>query len=143
MAGFSKIYCVGGLGGFQGADGINPILFQIWAGDADRQWLEVHYFDKRIKPLGKIGVITPESPDNANSLLDACIAFYPKHFESCSLLAKVEQKVADLKRLDFHLGQNTIPEDWQNLRIEAFPLFKTLNIFEANLTQMNLEKYKI
>lgn len=45
MAGFSKIYCVGGLGGFQGADGVNPILFQILVGDASRQWLQVHYFD--------------------------------------------------------------------------------------------------
>jgi hypothetical protein len=46
MAGYSKLYCVGGLGGYLGADGINPILFQILIGNADRQWLEVHYFDK-------------------------------------------------------------------------------------------------
>ena len=42
MAGFNKVYYVGGLGGFMGADGINPICFEIWVGDADRQWLEVH-----------------------------------------------------------------------------------------------------
>lgn len=143
MAGYSKIYCVGGLGGFQGADGINPILFQILVGDADRQWLEVHYFDKRIKPLGKIRVITPESPDSPNSLLDACIAFYPKHFENCSLLEQVGRKVAGLKRLDFNLGGNTIPAEWQNLRLEALPLFKTLNVFEANLMRMKLEDYKL
>lgn len=143
MAGYSKIYCVGGLGGFQGADGINPILFQILVGDADRQWLEVRYFDKRIKPLGKISVIIPESPDSPNALLDACIAFYPKHFESCFLLSQVEQKLGNLTKLDFHLEQNTIPEEWQNLKIEALPLFKMLNIFEANLTQIKLEDYKL
>ncbi len=143
MAGYSKLYCVGGLGGFQGADGINPIFFQILVGDADRQWLEVHYFDKRIKSLGNISVIIPEAPNHPNSLLDACIAFYPTHFESCSLLAQVEQKIGNLTRLDFHLGQNTIPEEWYDLRAEALPLFKTLNIFEANLTPVNLEGYKV
>ena len=143
MAGFSKIYCVGGLGGFQGTDGINPILFQILVGDADRQWLEVRYFDKRIKPLSKIGVIIPESPDNPNALMDACIAFYPKHFKSCPLLSQVEREVTGLRRLDFDLGQDSIPEEWKNLRLEALPLFKTLNIFEASLTQMNLGDYKL
>lgn len=143
MAGYSKLYCVGGRGGFQGADGINPILFQILVGDADRQWNEAHYFDRRIKPLGKIKVIIPEVPDELNSLLDACIVFYPKYFESCSLLAQIEPKIKDLTRLDFHLGKNIIPEEWHNLRREALPLFKNLNIFEANFTFMNLENYKL
>lgn len=46
MAGYSKIYCIGGEGGFLGADGMNPIDFQILVGDADRQWLEVRYFNR-------------------------------------------------------------------------------------------------
>ena len=50
MAGYSKIYCVGGEGGFLGADGMNPIDFQILIGDGDRQWLEVRYFNRDIKP---------------------------------------------------------------------------------------------
>jgi hypothetical protein len=54
MAGYSRIYCIGGLGGFAGADGINPMLVQIWVGDADRQWLEAHYFDPGLEPLGCI-----------------------------------------------------------------------------------------
>lgn len=29
MAGYSKIFCIGGEGGYLGSDGINPILFQI------------------------------------------------------------------------------------------------------------------
>ncbi|MDP2778376.1 MAG: hypothetical protein Q8O48_12110, partial [Anaerolineales bacterium] len=71
MAGYSKLYCVGGLGGYLGADGINPILLQILVGDADRQWLEPRYFDKRIKPLGGIRVIVPEAHNHPHSLLDA------------------------------------------------------------------------
>jgi len=63
-----------------GADGINPILFQILVGDADRQWLEAHYFDNSIRSLGKIEIIVPARPDDENSLLDACLAFNPKHF---------------------------------------------------------------
>ena len=65
MAGFSKIYCVGGLGGFQGADGVNPIFFRILVGNSDRQWLQVHYFDQTIKPIGRLrqssqpGLTTP------------------------------------------------------------------------------------
>lgn len=143
MAGYSKIYCVGGLGGFQGADGINPILFQILVGDGGRQWLEAHYFDTTIKPLGKIRVIIPESPNNPNSLLDACIAFYPKYFESCSLLSQIETKTKNLEKLDFDLKNKLIYKQWCNLRTEALPLFKTLNIFEANLSHMNLESYEL
>lgn len=120
-----------------GADGINPILFQVLVGDADRQWLEVHYFDKSIRPLGKIKVIVPARPDDENSLLDACLAFYPKHFTKCPSLIEVEQKVKSLTRLDFHLGADEIPEEWNTLRDEAKPMFKSLNIFEANLKLVN------
>jgi len=139
MAGYSKLYCVGGLGGFMGADGINPILFQILVGNADRQWLEAHYFDKSIKPLGKINVIVPARPDDENALLDACLAFFPQHFAECPSLPKVEQKVRDLTRLDFHLGVDKIPEEWEALRQEAKPFFKSLNIFEAELDRIEHE----
>ncbi len=54
MAGYSKIYCVGGEGGFLGADGINPINFQILVGDAGRQWLEVCYFSQDIRPMDEL-----------------------------------------------------------------------------------------
>ena len=138
MAGYSKLYCVGGLGGFMGADGVNPILFQILVGDADRQWLEAHYFDKSIKPLGEIKVIIPARPDDENSLLDACIAFYPQHFADCPSLPEVEKKVKDLTRLDFDLGMDKVPEEWHKFRKEGEPMFKQLNIFEAQLKRMEL-----
>ena len=51
MAGFSKIYCLGELGGFQGADGINSIGCQFWVGNSDRKWWEAHYFDDTLSPL--------------------------------------------------------------------------------------------
>lgn len=121
-----------------GADGINPILFQILVGDADRQWLEAHYFDKSIKPLGEIKVIVPARPDDENSLLDACLAFYPQHFADCLLLPEVEKKVKKLTRLDFHLGMDKVPEEWHKLRKEAEPMFKQLNVFEAHLKRMEL-----
>lgn len=54
MAGYSRLYVVGGLGGFMGADGVNPIEFLVLVGNADRQWLEPHYFDRTIKPIGKL-----------------------------------------------------------------------------------------
>ena len=58
-----------------GADGVNPIEFLILVGEADRQWLEPHYVDRSIKPIGKLRVIVPAQSDQPDSLLDACIAF--------------------------------------------------------------------
>lgn len=40
MAGYSRAYWIGEPGGFEGADGMNPILVEILVGDADRQWWE-------------------------------------------------------------------------------------------------------
>lgn len=138
MAGYSIIYCVGGLGGFEGADGINPILFQILIGDADRQWAEAHYFDKSIKPLGKIKTIIPEKPNDKYMLLDACITFFPNHFENCPTLEKIRKKLSTVDRLDFNVGKDKIPGEWEQLRKEALPFFKRLNIFEAKLIRLNL-----
>jgi hypothetical protein len=141
MAGYSKLYCIGEVGGYQGSDGINTIHFQILVGEGGRQWLEPQYFKPRTKPMGKIRVIIPEGPDHPNSLLDACIAFYPKYFSRCTLLAEVNLKVHNLERLDFDLGLYEIPVEWYGLREEALPMFKSLNIFEANLCELDLDGY--
>ena len=138
MAGFSKIYCVGGLGGFQGADGINPILFQILVGDASRQWLQVHYFDQTIKPLGKIETIVPGGPNGPDALLDACLAFFPLHFQDCPSLAQVAMSLRDVQHLDFDFGMSEIPDGWAALRGEALPAFRALNIWQANLVPLTL-----
>lgn len=143
MAGFSKIFVIGGLGGVQGADGVNPIQMQIWVGDADRQWLEPHYVDRAIKPLGAIQAIVPEKPDDPNSLLDACIVFYPKHFEQCPTLAKAAALLEGMTRLDFDQGKKSIPTLWPKLREEARPHFGRLHIFEAVLHQgLRIKSYR-
>ena len=133
MAGYSKIYCIGGLGGFEGADGINPIDFQIWVGDGERRWFEVHYFNDKIKPIGKLRTIIPESPDHPDGLLDACIAFSPEYFHVCAALEAVREKLQSQDRLDFNLEKRRIPREWVALREQARPLFRDLIIFEAEL----------
>ena len=133
MAGYSKIYVVGGLGGCMGADGVNPIEFLILVGDADRQWLEPHYFDSSIMPIGSVRVIVPLGPDHPDSLLDACIAFCPRHFTSCPSFAEVESALRETDRLDFDARPQRIPVAWANLREEARPLFAAMNIWHADL----------
>ena len=133
LAGFSKLYVIGGLGGFQGADGVNPILMQIWVGDSSRQWLEPHYIDPSIKPLGAITTLVPEGPDDPRSLLDACIAFFPKQFKECPSLEETALLLKDATRLDFDLDKPNIPVIWRKLREEAQPYFSQMHIFEAVL----------
>lgn len=133
MAGYSKLYVAGGLGGFMGVDGVNPIKFLIFVGDADRQWLTPHYLDRSIKPIGKLRVIVPSGPDHPDALLDACIAFFPRHFKSCPSLAKVESAIGNADRLDFDSHPQEIPEAWSRLREEAKPLLAAINIWQADL----------
>lgn len=140
MAGISKLFVIGGKGGFQGADGANPIELQIWVGDGDRQWLEPRYFKSNLRPLGKIRTIIPAGPNDPDALLDACIAYYPQHFTSCPSLGAVEANLNGAERLDFNLGIHDIPTAWDALRDEARPLFQRLNIWEAELTPIDGER---
>ncbi len=133
MAGFSKIYCIGGLGGFDGADGINPIDIQIWQGEGNRQWLEARYFNEKLKPLANLRTLIPESPNHPDALLDACIAFFPDYFKDCALLLAVCEKLGDQECLDFNQGKEQIPKAWKKLREQARPLFRDLVVFEAVL----------
>ena len=135
MAGISKIYCIGGEGGFLGGDGMNPIDFQILVGDADRQWLEVRYFSRGIRPMGKVKVIIPAGPDHPDALIDACLAFFPEYFESCPSLKQVVEALEDVSRIDFHLDGE--PSGWAQLREEAKSPFKHLIIYEAKLNKIN------
>ncbi len=136
MAGFSRIYCIGSLGGFEGSDGINKITLQILVGEGNRQWLEPHYFDKNLAPLGNIQVIIPEGPNHSNSLIDACIAFFPSCFNMCPSIQEVNEELKDVKTLDFSSGKDKIPEKWEQLRQEALPHFEKLNIFKADLFEL-------
>jgi hypothetical protein len=136
VAGFSKLCLIGRLGGFQGADGVNPVQLQIWVGDADRQWLEPHYFDLSIKPLGAIRSIVPENPDDPVALLDACLVFFPNHFERCPSLPEAARSLEGLTCLEFDQGKKAVPAVWPKLREEARPYFRRLHIFEAILTRV-------
>lgn len=136
MAGYSKLYVVGGLGGFMGADGVNPIEFLVLVGDADRQWLEPHYFDTSITPIGKLRTIVPAGPDQPDCLLDACIAFCPRYFRSCPSLTRAETTLRDAERLDFDAHPEDIPQAWASLREEARPLFASMNIWRADLVPL-------
>lgn len=143
MAGFSTIYSVGGLGGFMGADGINPIWAQILVGEGGRQWLEAVYLDKSFSPLGDVRVVIPEGPNHPNGLLDACIAFLPKLFRDCPTLSVMNEKLRGVEMLDFNMGKHEIPTEWQQLRREALPIFRSLNIFESSLTPLDLSKWGV
>jgi len=133
MAGYSKLYVVGGIGGYLGADGVNPIEFMILIGDADRQWLEPHYFDRSIKPIGRLRTIVPGAPNHPDSLIDACLAFCPRYFNTCPSFAEVALALRDAERLDFHARHQDIPEAWAKLREEARPMFSRMNIWRADL----------
>ena len=136
MAGFSSLYVIGGEGGFAGADGVNPIRLLVLVGDADRQWMEPHYFDTTLKPLGQVRIVVPAGPDNPDSLLDACIAFFPEHFRSCPSLAGVESALRETERLDFDAARHKIPEAWFALREEARPLFQQLPLWRADFVPL-------
>lgn len=141
MAGYSRIYCVGGRGGYRGSDGINPMLFQILVGDADRQWLDVHYFDAAMRPIGRIHTIVPESPDQPDMLLDACIAFYPDFFREIPFLPVIRQRLEGVERLDFNAG--SIPREWSEMRSLARPFFRRLSIYRArSVAYSGLNRYE-
>lgn len=133
MAGFYKIYCIGHEGGVMGADGVNPIYLQILVGTSSQEWLEPHYFDPSLKPLGQIKSLIPAGPDSPHALIDACLAFFPDYFERCPSMAQVRKESKDLSHLDFHLGAEKIPPSWQQLRSEAQSLFQELGVWEAML----------
>jgi hypothetical protein len=133
MSGYSRFYVIGGAGGFMGSDGVNPIALMILVGDAHRQWLEPHYFDGSIRPLGKLRSIIPDGPNHPDTVLDACIAFFPKPFRRCPSFRAVEAEVRELERLDFDAEPERIPAAWKMLRAEARGLFAELGVWEAEL----------
>lgn len=122
----------------QGSDGVSPIEFLILVGAADREWLEPHYFDPTINPLGTVRAVVPTRPGDGDSLLDACIAFCPRLFKSCLSLAEVERQLAGVEQLDFHLGGDGIPQAWRRLREEARTPFSEMNIWQAVLTPLQV-----
>lgn len=138
MAGYTKLYVIGDPGGFLGSDGVNPIYLLILVGESDRQWLEPHYLDTSIAPLGDLRVIVPAGPDHPDSVLDACIGFFPGPFTACGSFHDVASQLVGVERLDFHLGARSVPTSWTTLREEARPIFDELHIWRAELEPHSL-----
>ena len=138
MAGYEKLYVIGGLGGYLGSDGVNPIYLQILVGSSSREWWEPHYFAADIAPLGKLGVIIPEGPDDPDRLLDACLAFFPEAFEGCPSLPAARKAFALSERLDFNT--DGVPELWWRLREEAREPFEQLGVWEAELVELRRKR---
>jgi hypothetical protein len=132
-----------------GADGLARPFFQIMVGDADRQWLEPVYDPEsqmraeeegsmsRPRPIGDVKALVPIGPDDPIAVLDAAIAFFPAFFAACPTLPHVEAQLSGVTRLDFNIGRS-VPSEWDQLRIEALPLFRELGIFEADLRPFNV-----
>jgi hypothetical protein len=137
MAGYTSFFIIGGLGGFNGADGVNPITLMILIGNGNRQWLEPHYFDTSIKPMGKLQTIIPHGPGLPDSLLDACIAFHPEPFRHCPSYATVAAALQDATYLDFDHQPDSIPPAWTSLREEARPIFASLHTWMAEVKEYN------
>lgn len=112
---------------------------QIFLGEGSRQWYEAHYLNESFKPIGKIKIMIPLGPNDENSLLDACIAFAPIYFESCTSLKQIKLEFKDKTDLDFNQDKN-IPELWNTLRREAQPIFEKLNIFKIKLVPLTADQ---
>ena len=131
----SKIYCIGSEGGFMGSDGLRTIDLQILVTEGARQALVAYHLDKRIRPMGRVEVIIPASPDHPDALIDAFLAFYPEYFESCPSLVQVAEGLANATRIDFN--RDGEPTSWAQLREEARPIFKKMIIYEASLNEIS------
>ena len=141
MAGFYKIYMIGGSGGFLGADGINPIGFQILVGTSDREWLEPKYFDDRFKSISGITHMVPLRPTNDENIIDGIIIFAPQLFmKNCDLLKDAFKYFADLgkKRIDMSEDQ---PEFWGELVNQAQPAFQKIKLYSADIKDLRPESF--
>lgn len=130
MTNFASLYSVASASNELPTHGPRNLLFHILVGNGDRQWLEVHYFDRSIRQLGGVTSIIPAHPDDPLSLLDACIAFFPQHFRDCPSLRACEKQLRGTAQLNFARGGNA-PKQWEQLRHEAGEAFMQLAIYQA------------
>ena len=87
MAGYERIYLFGGVGGYMGTDGINPIAMQIWVKWGSRKMLEAQYFVDSFQPIAGIKSFLPKKNDEELNLLEATILFAPQFYiTKCDLM---------------------------------------------------------
>jgi hypothetical protein len=137
VAGFSRFYVFGGQGGYEGADGVNPIALMILQGEGNRQWFEAVHVGPALCRLGEVRTVIPAGPDHPDGLLDATIAFFPQPFEECVSLAAVRDALGETEVLDFDAEPDAVPEAWAELREQARPVFADLNVWQADLVPIN------
>ena len=134
MAGFYKLYVVGGAGGFMGADGVNPIDYILAVGASDRMWFEVR--DSRPqRPAASVTATIPAGPNDPNALIDAILAFDLNRFAECPSFPEVRDELVGVERLDFDRSID-IPSGWARLREEAKPIIAQMGIWEAELQKV-------
>ena len=137
MAGYERIYLFGGVGGYLGADGINPIAMQIWVGYGNRKWLEAHYFVDELKAIGGIKAIIPKRHDEELNLLEASIIFGPQFYiMKCDLMEITMKYFRALNKTKIDLAEDA-PEFWDDVVKQARPVFNTLNVFQADLKEIS------
>jgi hypothetical protein len=139
MAGFSKVYFIGSAGGFMGSDGLARPFVIILQGKSSRQWLEPIYQDETMQPIGSLESLVPEGPDHPLALLDAAIAFLPRLFDQCPSFNSVAAQLEGVSNLDFNIGQS-VPTEWEQLRREALPIFRGLNVYDAELRPVDVTR---
>jgi hypothetical protein len=139
MAGFEKLYVIGGGGGYQDGDGVNPMETLVLVGNSDRDWLEPRYLQGPSQPLGKLERVILQGPNHPDALLDACLAFRPDLFPGCPSLRAVESQLKDADRLDLQLDPAAIRNAWAKLRDEARETYESLKIWQAELAPVRLQ----
>ena len=136
MAGYFKIYMIGGSGGFLGSDGINPIKLQILVGTSDRQWLEPKYFDDELQSIFGITHMIPSSPVNDQNIIDGLIVFAPDLFiKSCPLIDDAYKYFDDLGKKRIDMGKDQ-PEFWGELVQQAQLTFDNIKLYKADIEDL-------
>ena len=132
MAGYSEMYVLGGQGGFMGADGVNPIEMLVLVGNADRMWLEPHYFDPALGEGSGVRAGRPQRPQgpkyaggHPDCLRSVAIHLMPR----VRFRRRGVSKPWD--RIDFDQSPESIPAGWEQLREQARPIADALNIWFA------------
>lgn len=103
----------------------------ILVGHGNRPWMEVRGSNGPPRPIGGITRIVPRSTDYDAALIDALIALWPDHFRSCPSLGVFEGKLRKVEMLEFDLGVDEIPTEWEALREEARPRYNALAILRV------------
>ena len=132
MAGYKRIYIFGGQGGFQGVDGVNPLIMQIWVGVSDGKWFEAHYFSDDLKPISNIKILYPSAGNEREDLLEACIIFAPKFFNKMKSIDLVQSHFKNHSEKSLNLRKNK-PVFWNDVLSEAMPIFEELNLFKSDI----------